>query len=453
MTLKDIYQTKYLSQNDISGRVFYISPITGIDYRFLNSIEAPSDKEIFDYQLQNINNLYPQSSALISLVNKLNLDKMTSIKDIDDRTIEDGVKAIETAFGQWYETTNEASLGYKENFDRTISKDVIAGIQVDLNLYQQMLTNLQNVYDMLSSKEFLSSDFIKTRLDQINIAISTLQSDIASYKAGSFVPHEMPQNKGYVANAIALGHDLKGKYVEIVGTTWIQERVPSNIKVLDVGAVKSFTIDIFGGMKSQGKMLRTDIMAFDENLAKNIMVSYKLNGVDKNNVPLTELIKDIEKGHGSNSIVLPGDADQFAKIKEAIVFGGQAKAGQGQAIFNKIKKGTTINQITAQEMASNYGKALRLLVQLYTVDHAHIHQVHLQYQAMFNYLLGKYLNNIIGRENDLVVTRYGIQTIYNYFKDEYQRSQRLVRAYNNVNISMPDKSIVIAYTALGRVEE
>ena len=445
MTLNDIYDRRYLlAKYGNPDQGFFVSEKTKIDYTYLDDITSPTLNEIYIFQLNNIRNLYPQKASLQELVKKLNLDRNVVITDKDEEAVEKGLSIIENALGLWHETSNLTSLGKTK---KTISKDVANGLEVNLSYYEKMLIDLYKVYQLFSSSEFQDSDFINKRLEKIQQAMYAIAQDLKNYKEGTFVVHDIDENKGYLENAVNLGHDLKGRYLEIVGTNWFQEKMPSNIEVVNVGNVLGFTVDLFGDIKSSGKQLRTDIYAFDKNIAKTKIIKYSLNGKQKTTT-VSEFIDDIKKGTDKNTITIPSDTENFKAIKESLVFGVQAKAGKGQAIFNKMKNAVTLNDVINKNLAGQYEKALNLLVSLITNEHAHIRQTNEHYQMMFNYILGRYLNNIIGQENDLVITRHGAQTLYNYFREEFFRSSRLVAGLDRINISMANtKRIDIGYTS------
>lgn len=430
MLLSDLYYKKDL----YSGADFYDK------YKFLSNVNFPSNEQIANFQLRQIKQQFPVDGKLQKIVKRMNLDMMVPVVDRDNEVVDKVIQSIENALGLWYQSNDPHSAA---KIHSTISSDVLQGLQVNLSQYEGLLQNLQDVYSKLNTSEYNNSDFIRTRLEQINDAIQRLQADISSYKAGTFQPISNPGNneEGYLAKAVNLGHDLKGKYLEIAATNWFEDKLPSNIRVVDVGNITGLSYDIFGGAKSKGKQLRTDIMGFDKGLAQQIYIEYELNG-QKVTTTIWEMLERIKQNSGNDSISL--NSTDYSQIQKALVFGAQAKSGKGQAIFNRTS--TTLRGVIQENLPMGYAKALNALTEIASNSESRIINKSKNYDALFNYLLGKQMGYIIGKENNLVVTRKGVQTIYEYMKDQWEQSQRVVRAVDKrVNIKNPDTKLTIGF--------
>lgn len=429
MKLSDLYHKKYLSDN----AKFYDK------YKILENTNFPSAQKIANFQLKQIKEQFPIDNKMQSIIKSLNLDIITPIVDTDNMAVNEAIQSVENALGLWYQSLDPNSAA---KIKTTISSDVLQGIKVDLDKYEKMLQNLQIVYNKLGSSEYSSNNFIKTRLDQIDMAMKQIALDIKQYREGVFIPKiSVEENKGYLENAINLGYGLKGKYLEIAATNWFSKKLPHSIKVVNVGNITGYSLDIFGQKKSKGKELRTDIMGFDKAIAATIQITYTINGQEKTS-SLLDLINQIEKNNG-NDIISLNNTD-YSQIKKALVFGAQAKSGINQSIFNKTS--ANIQSIVNANAQMQYAKALRALTQIASNSNSKIIKKSINYDAMFNYLLGKQIGFIIGKENNLVVTRNGVQTIYNYMKDQWNQSKKIVRAINKrIDIAAPNSTIDIGY--------
>ena len=261
MQLSDLYHKKDLHKN----AVFWDK------YKFLSNVNFPTNDQIANFQLSQIKSQFPVDGKLQKIIQKMNLDMMTQIIDKDNEAVDKVIQSVENAFGLWYQSDDPYSAA---KIRSTISSDVLQGLEVDLNKYEMLLQNLSMVYEKLF--QYNNNDFVRSRLEQIEIAMNQIQMDINNFKAGTFQPIGTLEDnqQGYIAKAVNIGHDLKGKYLEIAATKWFAERLPSSIKVVDVGNILGTSYDIFGGVSSTGKQLRTDIMAFDKNLAQQILIEY-----------------------------------------------------------------------------------------------------------------------------------------------------------------------------------
>ncbi len=430
MLLSDLYAKKYITDE----MTFHDK------YAFLEGVQFPSNDDIAYEQLWRVREQFPVDPKLQEIVDNLNLDMNQPIVDKDNLAADQVIQKIEDALGLWYQSKNPYSAA---KIRSTISGDVLNNLEVDLEKYEQLLNSLMEVYIQLMQPNYSNNEFMKKRLEQIENAMIQIRTDIDKYKAGTFEPIGTIEDnaKGYIGKAVNLGHDLKGKYLEMAATEWLNEKLPSDIKVVDVGNITGWSYDIFGNKKSKGKALRTDIMGFDTNLAKQLKITYEVNGQTKT-TSIWEMLELIEKNNGNDSISLNGT--DYSQIQKALVFGAQAKSGQGQAIFNTVS--ASLRDVVAANMSSDYARALAALSEIAAQPESVINTKSHNYDAMFNFLLGRQLGNIIGQENNLVVTREGIQTLYEYMTKQWRENQRIVRAINRrVDIQAPDSLNEIKY--------
>lgn len=411
---------------------------------FLNSVTVPDNATIAMAQIQAANDLYPSSPELERFVENANIDLHTVFETTmsDSAAVNEVIESIETALGVWSPTgplTGSAGI-----LRTTISDeyDETGELQLDLVKYENLYNNLLTMYQNLSS---ISDSFIKEKLAIVEAGMLELEHDIANYKNGTFIPKAHSKG-GYINKAIGLGYALKGRYLEVAATTWLAEHIPENIKIVDTGRVYGVTFDLFGQKKSSGKQLKSDILAFDTALTDGITIEYSLNGKKQPSVTLSKFLEIIESNSGTETISL--DEHNYNELSKAVVFGAQAKSGYNQAIFNKGTATTTVNDIVSKNLAEEFGKALHLIIQAAADDKDNIYNKQPMYNAMFNFLLSKHLNYIIGRENNLIVTRSGIWTLADYMDHQWRTAQRLIQAYALVGVHSKDadKKVILEYS-------
>lgn len=430
MTPSDVYRSR-LRKGITPPDEFYKSPNTGIDYSLLNGITPPSMGEIGAAQMASIRQTMPISPSLQKFADKLNKDMMVKLNDEGEMVeIEEAIHKIEQA------------LSYRENggaANLLNNKKATSSVEALVSSFRILEQRLSEVYKMISaSGGAIPGSQLEKELSRVDDIYRSVVSQLAAFDNGATMMS--PETVGYLKTAEWLSRRIKGKYLEVVGTEWINKKVPENIKVVNVGKVMGPTVDILGKMSGGAKMIRTDIMAFD--MTKELTISFT-TGSEKtpHTMSLQDFVSFIEKQGETTTITL--DADNLQALQSALVFGVQAKAGQGQAVFNP--KPVSINQVIQLEGNSNYANALSLLVSLAKEDE-YLAKTGDTYQALFNYCLSKGINNIIGKENSLVLTRQGITTMREYLLSQWEYAQKIVQAKKRVNILSPDAGVDVYYS-------
>ena len=412
---------------------FYNSPVTGVSYSQLNQGSwPPSVNEIGNYQIQQIKQNMPIDPQLQKIANNLTKDIVIPFVE-ENVPIEEALQKIEQAL-QYQEEGSAARLS------QTIDKETITNLMIK---YENLKIKLSQVYSLISSaSNQISGHILKNNLNRIQEMIQQLEAELNAISTSGNNYSPSIEMVGYLKKADWLGRRLKGQYLEVVGTNWVSQHIPNNIKVVNVGRITGPTIDILGGVSGYGKQLRTDIIGFD--ITKNVQISFKLNSQDKT-LSLIDFLDLVEKADNNTQINL-GD-DGYAQLREALVIGIQAKAGKNQAIFNP--KPVSLEQAIQTEGAgSQYANNLILLNKLVTLDNVKwIAKTHKYYDAMFNYCLAKGLTNIIGRENNLVLTRNGIQLMRDYLIEQWEKGQKYVQARTRVHIDDLGHVVDVVYSA------
>lgn len=442
-TPRDIADGRSLRNKSVAEKLnntlqFYDDPIKGTPYSKLNSHWPPSFKEIGDYQMAMIEQRMPIDPKMQKLANNLTNDINVPFEE-GSVPLEEALSSIEQALS-FQESGSAAQLS------KYVSTDDVIKL---MGLYETLKMRLTKVYNLINSTgAAIPGTQLKAELDRISSMITIISTELNAMGNSSGAYTVSPDTVGYLKTAEWLGRRLKGKYLEVVGTEWIQEKVPSNIKVVNVGKVTGPVIDILGQVSGGGKMIRTDIMGFD--LSKNVEISFTTG---KERTPRTMKLQDflnfIEKEGETTTINL--DTDGFQQLQQALVLGIQAKAGKNQAIFNP--KGVSLNQAIATEgVSSHYANNLQLLTQL-VQDAKWIAKTHDYYDAMFNWCLAKGLTNIIGKENNLVLTRNGIFLMRDYLINQWKQGKKCIQAKGRVHIDKPDAMVQVAYTSKGSLGE
>ena len=415
MTLGDYYK-KYM-------------PFSEDDARFLRTVVPPSNEAIKDAQVRAAQDLYPVSEELKRFVENANADLHYDFSKVpsDQAMITEVVESIEDALGVWSPT---GPLTGSAGIVRTTMSDEYSPetMQVDLAKYDNLYNNLLIMYNNLSQ---VSDSFISEKLKIIEQGMAELQRDISNYKQGTFEPGAKSTG-GYIPKAIGLGYALKGRYLEVAATKWLTEKVPENIRVVDTGRVYGVTFDLFGQKKSSGKQLKSDILAFDKTLTDGILIEYSLNGKKQPAISLSKFLDLIESSSGTETISI--DEHNYNELSQAVAFGAQAKSGYNQAIFNKGAVSTTVIDVVDRQIAEEFGRALHVIIQAALDDKTNIVRKHITYNAMFNFLLSKYLNYIIGRENHLIVTRSGVWTLADYLEEQWKIGRKIIQAHALVDL-------------------
>ena len=399
------------------------------EYQYLKNVNPPTIEEIGAYQVTKIQKNLSIDPKTLEMIEKINADgKMMTIGD-DSNGITQAIANIEKTFGHWSLTDNNNSA---QAIQSTISSDVLANIKVDLQKYETLLNNLKSVYQDVSK---YSSDMeLKNQLLRIEKVIQQLEHDISAYKLGTFeADPNAQQGQGYLQHAQMIGSRLKGAYLEAAGTAFFNSVVPKNIEVATTGKVLGWSYDVLGNKKTASKMLRTDIMAFD--LSEDIKIKYEV-GTGKDKKVVEGTIKEMLDTLKTKNTTIDLSITDYSDIQKALVFGAQAKAGKGQAIFNPVK--LSLDQLNLQttlgDDGDQYAKALISFFDMLgdkSQEKTTMRTKWIGYDAMFNFLLGRHAANIIGQENHFVVTRDGVQRVDQYMENQYKEHQKIIRMVGN----------------------
>lgn len=439
--------TYYISRSNRKKRQatnFYDHPVVTNNYLTayseLNHITPPSLAEIQQAHLRSIKNEYILNSAKINkVINNVNADFLNPLSDFHNE-IQAGIDRIDKALNN--KLTNHDFTKNTTNV-KDLMKQEVNQCQRDITSYRNVLRRLQSLYSYLVKSPAYNDSKIQEYAAMIEAGINELKTSVNSYGGiGPVVPIEAMSKGGYFYELAYLRARLQGRYYEVMGINYFGEKlakVGGNFRIVDTANALTMHYDIASGFTTSNKLSGSDAFVIDSSIKINV------NG---KTMTIGEYLDSIQAESGSTTIGQVVTAEQLENIKVGLVSGIQIKSGMNQAIFNS--KETSLSAIVATASIGNrYARALQLLTNLVTTK-AHTHPdffpTHNHYNALFNYCLARHLNYIIGKENTIVFTRYGCQTIYNYMLNQYHAERKLIQATNSVNIFHPNKKIQIGIT-------
>lgn len=421
---------------------FYNHPVVINDltqYHELNHINPPDLGTIKEEHLKTIKinqiNYISTNSKLIDIIKNVNADFYNPLMAFgNDAQL--GIDLIDSALNK--HLTNQDFINNPDNVLALLDQEK-SQCNKDIFQYMRVLSKVRQLYSYLTTSPFINDKKIQEYAITIETAINGLKSSIDSYSgSGPVMPPAASDKGGYLYDLAYLRYRLQGRYYEVKGINYFGQKLANsmgNFRIVDTANTQTMHYDIFGkatGLKASG----SDAFIIDSSIKINV------NGKI---MTIGEYLDAIQKSSKNQTITQVISNEQLEVIKSGIIAGMQIKSGKNQQIFNK--KETTLKDVIAAASAGNkYARALQLLSNLVTTKehtHPHFKQTHKDYNALFNYCLAKHLNYIIGKENVIVFTRNGCQTIYDYMWDQYMVQNRMIQAMDPVNIHYPDKSITI----------
>ena len=85
-----------------------------------------------------------------------------------------------------------------------------------------------------------------------------------------------------------------------------------------------------------------------------------------------------------------------------------------------------------------YSKWLSLLTQLVNNNDTDDENTNNYYNSLFNYCLAKLQTTLIGKDNNIILTRSGFSTVKDYMTKLIQEKGIYVHATSNINIHTPN---------------
>lgn len=428
-------------------------------YALLNSpnYQPPSLAEIANYQHKMAQSLYlDRKTKAQPYLDMLNLDMNQGVVgyDVDEQNI---ISMIHNLIGNYdWDNNDQTTLSQLE----AASKNKI----LDMQKYEIFISQLKDLYKRIGEGTFNND---KALIDAIENALSTIkeiensQDDNLLVKSSkTYKRNSANASKGDFKSKSLLSQlkgdqfGIQGRYFELMIIAWLTKISSryTNIKVIDTANLGGYHKTISGKKHSSARKSKTDGIFLDMDLIDlEKIITIETGKSKKERYTLGEWLDKAQNENLSQTIT--AKIFDLEEIRNAIVFGVQAKSGSGYpAPFNSSSVKTSINEIMdGLNTQSGYAQhALKLFVNLmnepygrtnfYGVDHDKP-----IYQAYFNYLLGNYINNIIGSENLIIATPNKICFVDEYLQEAYEKTSKIIRALDPVNVQMPDKNIVIGF--------
>lgn len=399
------------------------------NFALLNKCYAVSDDKIRGHHLSVIKAL-PMDPTINEEIERLNADLYEPSSN-GGSIIQQSLEFVEQNL-----PTKKTLTAYKKTYTpEQIDKLILE--------YKKFVGQAMQLYlftiDQASS---LDSAVIKKQVKKIGSLIRKLEHNIRVFSGSG---EKVIPKKGILNSANAIRNALNGYLVEEKGTNFYASVIPSNLQAINIGSLY-VDVDLFGN-KEKGRQSRTDIGVFDKELAKEIEVTYQIAPIRESSkkttitTTLDKFLTAVEKLSSENlSIYLYGE-ENIEEMRRALVRGVQAKSGVNQAIFNDTS--VTINQAIQAE-SSMYSRWLSLLTQLENNNDTDSENTYNYYNSLFNYCLAKLQTTLIGRDNNIILTRTGFSTVKDYMTKLIQEKGIYVHAVSNINIHMPTKPNLVS---------
>ena len=426
MTLSDLYTNNDPDNKNLPQRFWG-------KYEYLNQVLVPSEGDIIEEQRSLVENIQ-DAKIWKEICENFEADN----KDLNIQSDFDVLKYIqniENAFS-W-----EGGIGGLSRKSNEISVDVLKNY---LNRYDTLLSQLEHIYTEFD--KYANSATIGVALRVFSRALFDLKNDVVAL---GMVDEGYFSGKGYLKNLSWIGNQLKGYYLEMTGTEFLMKRVPRDIRVVYTGKLYLPVVDIFGNYVGKNiAQAKSDIMLFD--LSKNIEITYRI-GKKKDEKFETKTLKDfldfLEKNGDQKNITL--DIDNYEALQKALIGGVQAKASKKDIVFNKV----SLTQLITSGGSIELCKALEDLVYLIQTQNSNknddnewigsLKTSHRDYDMMFNYLLSRHLAGIIGKDNNIMLTRNGFQTTRDFLIQSFNTGKYMKIMMDSLNLSKPDKRIKV----------
>ena len=414
MTIGDIYSKRplYLTNKNFYG-----------DFALLNKCYAVSDDKIRGHHLSVIKSL-PMDPTINEEIERLNADLYEPASS-GENIIQQALEFV------------EQSLPTKDTltaFHKTYTPEQIDNLILEYRAFSEQAMQLY-LFTMQQASS-LNSAVIEKQVRKIGSLIKKLEHNIRVFSGSG---EKLIPKKGILNSANAIRNALNGLLVEEKGVNFYSSIIPTNLQVVNIGSLY-VDIDLFGN-KTSGHQARTDIGVFDKELAKNIEITYQIAPIGESRkkttvrTTLDKFLETMDKSGEKNlSVYLYGE-ENIEKMRQALVRGIQAKSGVNQAIFNDTS--VTINQAIQAE-SSMYSKWLSLLTQLANNNDTDDENTNNYYNSIFNYCLAKLQTTLIGKDNNIILTRSGFSTVKDYMTKLIQEKGIYVHATSNINIHTPN---------------
>ena len=365
---------------------------------FLNSTSIPTSSEIINFQRVRAK-CYDNIFRNNELIKQFNNDLIAIIEESSQNSIFNyHIEQIEHA-------VQNISGTYSADFAKEELTQLVQGFPSLIQQYQSLINRIGSTTNASQVVAAL------TRFDQ---QLSMLEMRMQKYAVEG-----LPEKGSYLKRLYWVENQLKGYQLEIDGVDFFQQRIPTEIKVLQTGAVKGPRFDILGNQTSTGKSIQEDLMLL---IDKGIKIEYKIKSKTDEVITvqrtLDEFIQDCSNStYKTISLTLSG----YRALQEQMVAGITAKATR----TGKIRFGSISLSNLSLESVNYQTESLLMLQELYSIQKTPLKESHEDYDALFNYSLARALTYIIGQDNTLILTRNGISTTADFLAEQFNKGHYL----------------------------
>ena len=364
--------------------------------------ESVGKQDIINYQKNIIKQNYINSKNS-QLIKYLERDIKTSVIPFDINQLESGiVQSIQDSFFQL--NSGNIKTAIKEG-------DVLTA----LNLLGVCKNKWSQVWDQMSQSNISSSTLehalndLKRNIDAVeNKTLQLCQTTKSPTLVLLVQENRIETTKSFFRSMAGIGSVLKGLLLEIYGEQYLN-------KVFgDVSNLNNFIAIQTGSLNVGGKSAKSDILIFDKNI--KIKINNKLVSISD----LPNVLKDLSKN--SQSITL----DDWNSLLQAAKTGINVKNTNSNRIT--FHKGFSWDNLVNKQNenlvdSANYWNLYHYW-QIYTVYKSDIGLSKNQsIRNTANYIMSRYIPQIIGEKNYLFMTKQGIQTTGSFILDQLNKGK------------------------------
>ena len=396
---------------------------------FMNNVTPPNDAEIHALQMINLKKNFVVDNEVRKYVDDYNNDTLNISTNKFD--LNKMIQIIEDVFQKKIPEFDKVGEG-----NILLSQGIpVNPTQAQLVKYQEILDELRYIHDFFSSYIInagipsINQDEFVSKMKRIENAANRLEADLnnGTYSGAYFDIPPLSKAKTISNYVQGLGYILKSRLVEIQSTNFVN-KIP-NLIGLDTSKIRGASFTIFGDVKNEGKMLRTDTLAFSKDDLNNIKVTYTINGIS-HTCSLADFFKVVETASKNHESILISEKSQEELFNSA-KFGIQSKSGFNQSPFNNFK-------ITPAEAVGIGERSTATDVLMYFIlwhnDMHHTKANHKIYNAYFNLCISHDLTYIIGFKNSLIATRNGIYPLVDYMEEQWRTAGKIIKAKNLISV-------------------
>lgn len=395
MQLENIYGYKKVVRKAAGwkqAKKFFKNPQTLEPFDELNDYRVPTTSDIINFQREQLKNMVEDRKVqeIIDIINrdlKLDLSLQRELTNI-----EQNIKTMEDLFS--FEPTGLSSLANKNKEITSIE------LQNFLDKNTNFINQLEAVYkELLNAQVNNISESARFYFTQLENVISDLREDVKKLSSTNNKNPIVFKDRNYLYQSLWIANSLKGAYLEARGVEFLNNALNKyGYQIIHTGnwKVKNGTKGISGQVKQGIGYLNTWLDIVEDAIITTLEDKKDISKI-LNNFTYSENIK----------LTLP----DYEKIQKNIISGVSMKSGSKNIRFkNNVQPSEAIKVAGDLEDAIALHRLMMLVDLKGPYKSKRIHGVHEYYDSMFNYLLGKSLNKIVGETNKIMFSRNSVMT-------------------------------------------